>query len=464
MSRDATNLLYLVTIVTFILALRFLSNPATARRGNQIGAIGMLVAIVVTFAQDEIVSYWEIAVGMVIGGVFGAVAARKVRMTAMPQMVALFNGVGGGAAALISLAEFHNRAPLPGTLQWDISTSVMLSAIIGSISFAGSMVAFAKLQELIGGRPIVYPLQQPTNALLFAAVVAAGIAIAAGAEQQWLIWVLVGGAALFGVLFVLPIGGADMPVVISLLNAFTGLAAAATGFELENNVLIVSGMLVGASGTLLTILMGRAMNRSIANVLFGAFGQLAPSAAGAAAGATDGHVRSATVDDVAVMLAYANKVVFVPGYGMAVAQAQHDVRSLADLLETRGVEVSYAIHPVAGRMPGHMNVLLAEANVPYPQLHEMDEANNEFPRTDVALVIGANDVVNPDARNNSGSPIYGMPILNVDQSQQVVVLKRSMNPGFAGIENPLFLNPKTVMLFGDAKESIEKLAASVKTV
>jgi proton-translocating NAD(P)+ transhydrogenase subunit beta len=256
-----------------------------------------------------------------------------------------------------------------------------------------------------------------------------------------------------------------MPVVISLLNAFTGLAAAATGFELENNVLIVSGMLVGASGTLLTILMGRAMNRSIANVLFGAFGQLAPAGAGAAAAsATDGQVRSASAEDVAVMLAYAHKVVFVPGYGMAVAQAQHDVRSLAELLESRGVEVSYAIHPVAGRMPGHMNVLLAEANVPYPQLKEMDEANSEFPRTDVALVIGANDVVNPDARNNAGSPIYGMPILNVDQSQQVVVLKRSMNPGFAGIDNPLFLNPKTVMLFGDAKESVEKLAASVKSV
>jgi NAD(P) transhydrogenase subunit beta len=450
--------------VTFILALRFLSNPATARRGNQIGALGMLLAIVVTFAQDAVMSYWEIIVGMVIGGTFGAVAARKVRMTAMPQMVALFNGVGGGAAALISLAEFHNLAPDPGTVQKDISTSIMLSAIIGSISFAGSMVAFAKLQELIGGRPIVYPLQQATNALLFAAIAAAGIAIAVGAEQQWLIWALVLGSLLFGVLFVLPIGGADMPVVISLLNAFTGLAAAATGFELENNVLIVSGMLVGASGTLLTILMGRAMNRSIANVLFGAFGQIAPSAAATAAAGTDGQVRSASAEDVAVMLAYAHKVVFVPGYGMAVAQAQHDVRALADLLESRGVEVSYAIHPVAGRMPGHMNVLLAEANVPYPQLKEMEDANGEFTRTDVALVIGANDVVNPDARNNQGSPIYGMPILNVDQSQQVVVLKRSMNPGFAGIENPLFLNPKTVMLFGDAKESVEKLAASVKTV
>jgi NAD(P) transhydrogenase subunit beta len=463
-SRETTNLLYLVTIVTFVLALRFLSNPATARRGNQIGAVGMLIAIVVTFLQNAVVSYWEIAVGMVIGGVFGAVAARKVRMTAMPQMVALFNGVGGGAAALIALAEFHNIAPDPGTLQKDISASLVLSALIGSISFAGSMVAFAKLQELIGGRPIVYPLQQATNALLFAAVVAAAIAIVAGTERQWLMWALVVGSLLFGVLFVLPIGGADMPVVISLLNAFTGLAAAATGFELENNVLIVSGMLVGASGTMLTILMGRAMNRSIANVLFGAFGQIAPAAAGAAAGATDGQVRSASAEDVAVMLAYAHKVVFVPGYGMAVAQAQHDVRALADLLEARGVEVSYAIHPVAGRMPGHMNVLLAEANVPYPQLKEMEDANGEFGRTDVALVIGANDVVNPDARNNQGSPIYGMPILNVDQSQQVVVLKRSMNPGFAGIENPLFLNPKTVMLFGDAKASIEKLASSVKAV
>lgn len=464
MSRELTNLLYLITIVTFILALRFLSNPATARRGNWIGAAGMLVAIVVTFAQNEIVSYWEIAIGMVIGGVFGGVAARKVRMTAMPQMVALFNGVGGGAAALIALAEFHNRAPDPGTLKTDISASIMLSAIIGSISFAGSMIAFAKLQELIRGRPIVYPLQQPLNALLFLALLAVGIAIAAGAEQQWLIWALVGGSLLFGVLFVLPIGGADMPVVISLLNAFTGLAAAATGFELENNVLIVSGMLVGASGTLLTILMGRAMNRSIANVLFGAFGQIAAPAAGAAAGPVDGQVRSASAEDVAVMLGYASKVVFVPGYGMAVAQAQHDVRTLADLLEARGVEVSYAIHPVAGRMPGHMNVLLAEANVPYPQLKEMEEANPEFSRTDVALVIGANDVVNPDARSNTGSPIYGMPILNVDNSQQVVVLKRSMNPGFAGIDNPLFLNPKTVMLFGDAKDSIERLVASVKTL
>jgi H+-translocating NAD(P) transhydrogenase subunit beta len=463
MSRTTTDLLYLVTIVTFILALSFLSRPDKARLGNRIGAAGMLLAIAVTFAQDEIVSYWEIVLGMAIGGGFGAVAARRVKMTAMPQMVALFNGVGGGAAALISWAEFHRKVPAPGNLKADISLAIMLSAIIGAISFAGSMVAFAKLQELIQGRPITYLGQQVANGLVLAAALASGIAIAAGAEQQWLMWVLLACAALFGVLFVLPIGGADMPVVISLLNAFTGLAAAATGFELENNVLIVSGMLVGASGTLLTLLMSRAMNRSITNVLFGAFGQVTGQAA-AAAESDGGAVRSATAEDVAVMLAYAHKVVVVPGYGLAVAQAQHDVRQLADLLEEKGVEVSYAIHPVAGRMPGHMNVLLAEANVPYPQLKEMDDANPEFGRTDVVLVVGANDVVNPDARNNQGSPIYGMPILNVDEAQTVVVLKRSMNPGFAGIENPLFYNPKTVMLFGDAKDSITKLIGDVKAL
>jgi NAD(P) transhydrogenase subunit beta len=463
MSRTTTDLLYLVTIVTFILALSFLSRPDKARWGNRIGAAGMLLAIAVTFAQDEIVSYWEIVLGMAIGGGFGAIAARRVKMTAMPQMVALFNGVGGGAAALISWAEFHRKVPAPGNLKADISLAIMLSAIIGAISFAGSMVAFAKLQELIQGRPITYLGQQLVNGLVLAAALASGIAIAAGAEQQWLMWVLLACAALFGVLFVLPIGGADMPVVISLLNAFTGLAAAATGFELENNVLIVSGMLVGASGTLLTLLMSRAMNRSITNVLFGAFGQVSGQAA-AAADSDGGAVRSATAEDVAVMLAYAHKVVVVPGYGLAVAQAQHDVRQLADLLEEKGVEVSYAIHPVAGRMPGHMNVLLAEANVPYPQLKEMDDANPEFGRTDVVLVVGANDVVNPDARNNQGSPIYGMPILNVDEAQTVVVLKRSMNPGFAGIENPLFYNPKTVMLFGDAKDSITKLIGDVKAL
>ena len=462
MSTNGVNLLYLVTIVCFVLALRFLSSPATARRGNQIGAVGMVIAIVATLLKANVHVTWLMVSGGAIGGAFGAVAARRVKMTAMPQMVALFNGVGGGAAALVALAEFHELAPPPGRIHGDISLAIVLSALIGSVSFAGSLVAFAKLQELIQGRPIVYPGQKLVNGAVLAGCVAAGIAILSGAEQAWLLWALVGGALVFGVLFVLPIGGADMPVVISLLNAFTGLAAAATGFELSNNVLIVSGMLVGASGTLLTMMMSRAMNRSIGNVLFGAFGQVA--ARGAPTAATNGAVRSATADDVAVMLAYASKVVVVPGYGMAVAQAQHDVRALADVLEARGVDVSYAIHPVAGRMPGHMNVLLAEANVPYPQLKEMDDANAEFARTDVALVIGANDVVNPDARSNSGSPIYGMPILNVDESQAIVVLKRSMNPGFAGIDNPLFLNPKTVMLFGDAKESVGKLVAGVKDV
>ena len=464
MSANTANLLYLITIVTFILALRYLSDPAHARRGNQIGAAGMALAIVVTWIRIGTTSWWAIALGMLIGGGFGAVAARKVRMTAMPQMVALFNGVGGGAAALIALAELHRILPPPGAPKVDISLAIVLSALIGAISFSGSMVAFAKLQELIQGRPITYPGQQFVNGAIFLAALALGLALVAGVQQQWLLWALVALALLFGVLFVLPIGGADMPVVISLLNAFTGLAVAASGFELENNVLIVAGMLVGASGTLLTLMMARAMNRSVANVLFGAFGQIQDSGAAAAAGTDGGTVRSASAEDVAVMLAYANKVVFVPGYGLAVAQAQHDLHQLADQLEAKGVEVSYAIHPVAGRMPGHMNVLLAEANVPYDELHELDDANGEFPRTDVAVIVGANDVVNPDARNNQGSPIYGMPILNVDDAQAVVVLKRSMNPGFAGIENPLFYNPKTVMLFGDAKDSITKLNADVKTL
>jgi NAD(P) transhydrogenase subunit beta len=424
----------------------------------------MLLAIVVTWIKVGSTSWWAIALAMVIGGSFGAVAARKVRMTAMPQMVALFNGVGGGAAALIALAEIHRVLPEPGAPTVDISLGIVLSALIGSISFAGSMVAFAKLQELIGGKPITYAGQQFVNGALFVGALGCGVALVAGVQDEWLLWVTIAASLLFGVLFVLPIGGADMPVVISLLNAFTGLAVALGGFELENNVLIVSGMLVGASGTMLTLLMSRAMNRSVANVLFGAFGKVTVSATDAAVSNGGQSVRSASAEDVAVMLAYAHKVIFVPGYGLAVAQAQHDVRQLADLLEAKGVEVSYAIHPVAGRMPGHMNVLLAEANVPYPQLKEMDEANPEFSRTDVAVIVGANDVVNPDARNNQGSPIYGMPILNVDDAQAVVVLKRSMNPGFAGIENPLFYNPKTVMLFGDAKDSITKLVADVKNL
>jgi NAD(P) transhydrogenase subunit beta len=464
MTENLADLLYLISIVTFILALRFLSNPATARRGNQIGAAGMVLAIVVTWIKAGSNDWWAIVIALVIGGGFGAVAARRVKMTAMPQMVALFNGVGGGAAALIALAELHRFIHAEEFTFVDVRIAIAFSGLIGAVSFAGSMIAFAKLQELIGGRPITYPGQNAGNMLLLAGLAGCAIALSAGAHQQWLLWIVVGGGALFGVLFVLPIGGADMPVVISLLNAFTGLAVAIGGFELRNNVLIVSGMLVGASGTLLTLMMGKAMNRSLGNLLFSAFGKVTVDASAGPGAEVGGTVRSASADDVAVMLAYAHKVVFVPGYGLAVAQAQHDVRQLADMLEAKGVEVTYAIHPVAGRMPGHMNVLLAEANVPYTQLKEMDEANPEFSRTDVALVVGANDVVNPDARANKGSPIYGMPILDVDNAQAVVVLKRSMNPGFAGIENPLFYNPKTVMLFGDAKESIVKLAAAVKAL
>jgi len=464
LSTNLADLLYLIPLVTFILALRYLSNPATARRGNQIGAAGMLVAIVVTWIKAGHISWWALVLAMLIGGGLGAFGARRVKMTAMPQMVALFNGVGGGAAALIALAELHRFLHTEALSFADVRVAIALSGLIGAVSFAGSMIAFAKLQELIGGRPITYPGQNAGNMLLLLGLVGCAVALSANVQDQWLLWIVVGGGLLFGVLFVLPIGGADMPVVISLLNAFTGLAVAIGGFELENNVLIVAGMLVGASGTLLTLMMGKAMNRSLGNLLFSAFGQVSAGAAAVAAGDAGGTVRSASADDVAVMLAYAHKVVFVPGYGLAVAQAQHDVRQLADLLESKGVEVSYAIHPVAGRMPGHMNVLLAEANVPYTQLKEMDEANPEFSRTDVAVVVGANDVVNPDARANQGSPIYGMPILDVDNAQTVVVLKRSMNPGFAGIENPLFYNPKTVMLFGDAKESIMKLTAGVKNL
>ena len=455
---DVVGLLYLVTIACFIVALKFLSSPRHARKGNWVGGAGMLVAIATTLLLEGLENWALMVVGLVIGTVVGLVGARTVRMTAMPQMVAIFNGVGGGAAALVALAEWHNAVELGS----DETVSIVLSALIGSISFAGSAVAFAKLQELVSGRPIVFPGQNVVNVLVLLGAAALGVAAIAGAEDQWLLYGLIGLALAFGVMFVLPIGGADMPVVISLLNAFTGLAASATGFVLDSTVLIVSGMLVGAAGTLLTLLMAKAMNRSIANVLFGAFGQVQTAAVGGAR-ADDGRtVRATSPEDVAVQLSFARKVIVAPGYGMAVAQAQHDVRQLADLLEERGVDVKYAIHPVAGRMPGHMNVLLAEANVPYTQLSEMDEINPEFPQTDVVLVIGANDVTNPAARHDTASPIYGMPILDVDKAASIVVMKRSMNPGFAGIDNELYLDPKTTMLFGDAKDSVLKLVAAVK--
>jgi NAD(P) transhydrogenase subunit beta len=460
--QDWIELAYLAALITFIIGLRRLSSPATARSGNRLAAVGMLVAIVATLVDKRVASFGAIAVAMVIGAAIGAVGARRVKMTAMPQMVALFNGVGGGAAALVAAAEYHRLAPLPGRAPLQEVVAIAFSAVIGSLSFAGSIVAFAKLQELIGGRPITFGAQRAVNGAFAAAAIALAVVICF-TDSQPLFFIAAGIALVLGVMVVLPIGGADMPVVISLLNSATGLAAAATGFVLHSNILIVSGTLVGASGTLLTQMMGRAMNRSITNVLFGAFGSVKPGAAGAAGGGgpVDGVVREVSAADAAVMLAFAQRVIVVPGYGLAVAQAQHVIRELADMLEARRVDVKYAIHPVAGRMPGHMNVLLAEADVPYPLLVEMDDINPEFPRTDVVLVVGANDVTNPAARTSPDSPIYGMPILEVDKASQVIVLKRSMKPGFAGIDNDLYLSPTTSMLFGDAKASLQALVAEV---
>ena len=459
----AIDAAYLVTGICFILGLKFLSHPKTARNGNRISMLGMAIALAATgFLLNWSSGWWVVAIGLGGGALVGIYSARAVKMTAMPQMVALFNGAGGGAAAMVAAAEFLHLNPGKSPIAWDQSLAIILSSVIGAISFTGSIIAFLKLQELMTGRPS-YPGQQFVNGLVALAIAGAAALTIAHVDTVPAYFVALGAAALLGILFVLPIGGADMPVIISLLNSFTGLAAAMTGFVLGNNVLIISGALVGASGTFLTMLMSKAMNRSIANVLFGAFGKVVAGAGGAVPGAT-GAVREATVDDVATMLAYAKQVIIVPGYGMAVAQAQHSVRELETQLEKHGVEVKYAIHPVAGRMPGHMNVLLAEANVPYTALYDMDDINPEFPRTDVALVIGANDVTNPAARTVASSPIYGMPILDVDKAHNVVVLKRSMKPGFAGIDNPLYELPNTMMLFGDAKESVDKLASAVKAL
>jgi NAD(P) transhydrogenase subunit beta len=454
---------YLATAILFILGLRYLSSPKTARLGNRLAALGMLIALVAVMTQG-IVQWWVVGIGIAIGGAIGIYSGRAVKMTAMPQMVALFNGAGGGAAALVAVGELLKLNNANGALPFDQTFTIMLTSVIGAISFSGSIIAFLKLQEVMTGRPIVYPGQQVVNAfILIAVLVASGFDIAN--DPNAILWctIAVIAALALGVLFVLPIGGADMPVIVSLLNSFTGLAAAATGFVLANNVLVISGALVGASGTLLTIMMGKAMNRSITNVLFGAFGSI-KTTTGAGGAVAQQNVRSVTPDDVAALVAYANQVIVVPGYGMAVAQAQHSVRELADQLEKRGVEVKYAIHPVAGRMPGHMNVLLAEANVPYPALYDMDDINPEFSRTDVALIIGANDVTNPAARTDKNSPIYGMPILDVDKAANIIVLKRSMKPGFAGIDNPLYDDPKTAMLFGDAKKSIDSVVNAVKAL
>jgi H+-translocating NAD(P) transhydrogenase subunit beta len=451
---------YLVAAVCFILALKGLSSPATARQGNWLGAAGALLACVVVFLAEDLDHVVPILVAIAIGTALGVPAARRVAMTQMPQLVALFNGVGGAAAAFVAALELAAGA---GGSSTAAAAAGAFTVLVGAVSFSGSCVTFAKLQELMTTRPVLFPGGPVAFGGAIAVAVALGVGVVVDAQESqvssWLL-VLLGLLALaVGVLFVLPVGGADVPIVISLLNAFTGLTVAASGYVLDNTLLLVAGTLVGASGTILTRMMASAMGRSTANILFGAF------KGGSTAGSTElseRPVRSAAAEDVAILLAYARKVVIVPGYGLAVAQAQHTIHELVDVLQGKGVQVVYGIHPVAGRMPGHMNVLLAEANVHYDQLKEMDEANSELSSTDVALVVGANDVVNPAAKTSPGSPIYGMPILTVDDAKAVVFLKRSMRPGFAGIENELLYDAKTTLLFGDAKDSLTKVVQSLK--
>jgi len=460
MNSNLYSVIGLIAAVCFILALKGLSSPKGARRGNIIGAIGATIATVVVFfyndpAEGGLKNLPLILGAILFGVIIGVPAARKVQMTAMPQLVALFNGVGGGAAALVSIVEYLH---LGEKASGGAIGATVFTVLVGCISFTGSVLTFLKLQELMTTRPVVFPGGRVLIALLLLAVLGAAgwVAVDQGSNSLLVLTVL---SLAFGILFVLPVGGADVPIVISLLNAFTGLTVAATGYVLDSTLLLVAGTLVGASGTILTRLMASAMGRPILGILFGAF-TATPQAALSAADARP--VKSGSPDDVAILLAYARRVVIVPGFGLAVAQAQHTVRELADLLTAKGVEVAYVIHPVAGRMPGHMNVLLAEANVPYEQLKEMEEVNPTFSQTDVALVVGANDVVNPAAKTTPGCPIYGMPILDVDQATNVIFLKRSMRPGFAGIENELLYEPGTTLLFGDAKDSLTKVVSALK--
>ncbi|HUW77387.1 MAG TPA: NAD(P)(+) transhydrogenase (Re/Si-specific) subunit beta [Candidatus Nanopelagicaceae bacterium] len=455
MSRNIYDFIGLIAAVAFILALKGLSSPKTARNGNLIGAAGAALVTLLVFFYEKPAHLVLIILAMIVGTGAGVPAARKVKMTAMPQLVALFNGVGGGAAALVSIVEYLRLGS--DASGGDVAATIF-TVIVGCVSFTGSVVTFLKLQELMTTRPVVFAGGRFLIAIVLAAVIGAGgwVAVSRGSVPLGVLAVL---ALTFGVLFVLPVGGADVPIVISLLNAFTGLTVAASGYVLQTTVLIVAGTLVGASGTLLTRKMAQAMGRPILGILFGAFTATPQAATGAA---DTRPVRSGSAEDVAILLAYARRVVIVPGFGLAVAQAQHTVRELADLLTAKGVDVAYAIHPVAGRMPGHMNVLLAEANVPYEQLVEMEEINPTFPQTDVALVVGANDVVNPAAKTTPGCPIYGMPILDVGLAANVVFLKRSMRPGFAGIENELLYDQKTTLLFGDAKASLTKVVSALK--
>jgi NAD(P) transhydrogenase subunit beta len=453
-----TQVLYLASAVAFIVGLKRLGAPSTARSGNRIAALGMLAAIVITLVTQDILNWWVVAAGLAIGAVLGLWAALRVQMTAMPQMVAIFNGLGGIASALVAATEVVelNLVGAPA----ETSVSILVSILIGAITFTGSFIAFGKLQGILPGRPLLFPGQQVVNGLLVIGLV--GVAIWSGVSGNDAgYWVVGGLSLLLGIMAVIPIGGADMPVVISLLNSFSGLAAAAAGFVIESNPLIIGGALVGAAGLILTVQMTEAMNRSLGNVLFAGFGTEGSTAATAM---SDKPVKRATPEDAAITLGYADSVMIVPGYGLAVAQAQHAVRKLADALEERGAKVHYAIHPVAGRMPGHMNVLLAEADVPYEQLLDLEQADPQFSQTDVVLILGANDVVNPSARDDPTSPIYGMPILNVDRAGTVIVVKRSLSPGFAGIDNPLFYDDKTLMFFADAKEALEQTVSALKTI
>jgi NAD(P) transhydrogenase subunit beta len=454
---------YLAASVLFILGLKGMAHPRSAARANLLGALGMLVAIVATILDRRIISYETIFAGLVAGSAIGAVLAIRIRMTAMPQMVALLNGFGGGASVLVAGAALFEVQVAGDAFTLQMTVATALSALIGAVTFWGSLVAFAKLQELISGNAIVFPGQHVLSGLIALAGIGLGAWVVAEPQSMAVYWVLVGVSSILGVLATIGIGGADMPVVISLLNSYSGLAAAATGFVLSNNMLIIAGSLVGASGIILTQIMCKAMNRSLTNVLFGGLGSAA-APAGKAADVYGGKVKSASAEEIALMLESARHVVIVPGYGMAVSQAQHSVRNLAALLESRGADVTFAIHPVAGRMPGHMNVLLAEADVPYESLKEMDEINPAFPQTDVAIVIGANDVVNPVARTDPKSPIAGMPILDVDKARTVIVIKRSLSPGFAGIPNPLFAADNTLMFFSDGQKAINDIVAALKEI
>jgi NAD(P) transhydrogenase subunit beta len=460
MSASIVRLLYLVAAVLFIVGLKKLQSPATARRGNAISGVGMLIAIVVTVLELEIISPAAMMGGLLVGSALGWWMARAVKMTSMPQMVALLNGFGGAASLLVGGAEFLKSELHGEQIPLDTGITIQLSLLIGAVTFTGSMIAWAKLQEVMTGKPITFPAQKSFNALVFVAIVAlSAYQLYTPDSLLWPFYAVCVLSLALGILLTIPIGGADMPVVISLLNSYSGLAGAMTGFVIKNDVLIVSGALVGSSGIILSQIMCKAMNRSLANVLFGAFGGATAASGKSAAGLT---VKSISSEDAAIQLAYAQSVIVVPGYGMAVAQAQHTVRELGELIEKKGGTVKYAIHPVAGRMPGHMNVLLAEANVPYDKLFAMEDINSEFDNCDVAIVIGANDVVNPAARTDPSSPIFGMPILDVDKAKSCIVLKRSMGAGFAGIENELFYATRTSMLFGDAKSSLTKLVAEIK--